>query len=175
MTTTPYHPHPCELVAERCALGEPLAELAEHAADCATCQALQATATSVAALHRDVDPGMGFASRMTVATQKRLTERRRNRIAGGLAGTVVAGTLGVFVMTRGPGALPDRPAPVVHAPDDTSSQPAGGNDDADADTEALNTLVRFSDVDTNAKLSARWSRITRPLAPYRALVKGPHR
>ena len=173
--TTQYAP-PCELVAERFALGEPLAELADHAASCATCQALQTTAASVAAVHRDVDPGMGFASRMTVATNRRLAARRRHRVAGGLAATVVAGTLGVFVMTRGPGALPDRPSPVVTAP---VAEPAGGADDTDvsdeANTKALETLVRFSDVDTNSKLSARWGRITRPLAPYRALVKGPHR
>ncbi|MCX5742591.1 MAG: hypothetical protein NT062_08855 [Proteobacteria bacterium] len=161
--------HPtCDVVAERCALGEPLAEHADHAATCPTCTRLTATASALAGTRHVVDPGVGFAARMMVATQQRIAERRRLRVVGGLAGMVVVGALGVFVMTRGPGALPDRPAPVAAPAPDPDRDPA----DPRPIDPALRALVRFSDTHTNTHLSARWGHVERSLVPYRALVKG---
>lgn len=158
----------CDLVAERFALGEPLAELTEHAESCPACKAMRATATAVADTTKsEIDPGMGFSARMTVATQKRIAERKRNRIVGGVAGGIVAAAAGVFIVTRGPGDLPDRPQPAVATPEHQDKLT-----DPTSETDAIRALARFRDVDTNEHLSARWGRIERPLAPYRALVKG---
>jgi hypothetical protein len=154
----------CDDVAERVALGESLAELAEHAATCTTCQPLVAMATRLAAARHDVDPGLGFSARMTVGAQHRIAVRRRRRLAVGFAATVAASSLGVFVVTRAPqaehsqlGVAPPQPA---HEP---AEQPLGDDD--------LAALVQLADVDQARHLSARWGHIERPLAPYRTLIR----
>jgi len=148
----------CDYVAERVALGEPLEELAPHVAECARCQGL-------------VDPGLGFAARMTIGARHKITVRRRQRLAASLAGTTAIAAVGVFVLTRTPDPEPARPAAIIDVPSfekkDTDVQPAA----ALAESEAI-TLVRLADTHRSRRLSAHWARIQRPLAPYKKLVKG---
>ena len=63
---------PCDLVSERIALGEPLAELDEHVSSCTRCQRLVAMPAQLGATRHSVDPGLGFSARMTVGAQHRL-------------------------------------------------------------------------------------------------------
>jgi hypothetical protein len=69
---------PCDVVAERLALDEPLAELTQHADDCPRCQGLLAAQRSLRGSRRaDATPAQGFAARMTVQANQRLVVRRR--------------------------------------------------------------------------------------------------
>ncbi|HEY5934806.1 MAG TPA: hypothetical protein VIU61_09230 [Kofleriaceae bacterium] len=160
----------CDYVAERVALGEPLEELAPHVAECAACQTLVAMPEKLGATRRPVDPGLGFAARMTIGAQHKITVRRRQRLAASLAGTTAIAAVGVFVLTRTP-EPETRPAMVIDVPSiekkDTDVQPAG----ALVESEAI-TLVRLADTQRSRRLSAHWARIQRPLAPYKKLVKG---
>lgn len=160
----------CDYVAERVALGEPLEELAPHVAECERCQTLVAMPEKLGATRRQVDPGLGFAARMTIGAQHKITVRRRQRLAASLAGTTAIAAVGVFVLTRTPEPEPARPAAVIDVPSTESNdptQPAA----ALAESEAI-TLVRLADTSRSRRLSAHWARIQRPLAPYRKLVKG---
>jgi hypothetical protein len=159
----------CDQVAERVALGESLGALSEHAASCASCRGLVATSSQLGAVHHAVDPGLGFTARMTVGAQHRIAVRRRRKLAVGLAATVAGGMFGVFLVTRAPQelavpppsiALP-KPRPDLKPPEETPV-PA---EDAD-----LAALVQLADVDRNRRLSARWSHIKKPLAPYKQLL-----
>jgi len=157
----------CDSVAERIALGEPLAELAEHAASCARCQRIIDLPGKLGATRHDVDPGLGFAARMTVGAQSRIVARRRRRVATGLAASVAAGALAVFVFTR---TTDHRPEPVLTATDTTNPTPepvVAPTSDAD-----LAALINLSDVDRSSRLSADWSEINKPLRPYRKLLQG---
>ena len=162
----------CDQVAERVALGEPLAELGEHVEGCASCKNLIATSSKLGATRHAVDPGLGFTARMTVGAQHRIAARRRQRLAVGLAATVVSGAFGVFLVTR-PAEPPAKqaleiptklPSPTLESKDD--EQPVVSSDDDD-----LALLVQLADVERNSQLSAKWHHITRPLAPYKRLVK----
>ena len=161
----------CNLVAERVALGEPLDELADHAASCARCRRVVALPAELGATHRDADPGIGFAARVTAGAQQRIAVRRRRRVAVGLAAAVAAGALGVFVVTREPApqvaVTPARePAPATEPkPHDPGHEPGNLDDDVAA-------LVHLANIDHARHLSADWKSIAKPLAPYRALVKG---
>jgi hypothetical protein len=154
----------CDAVAERTALGESLGELAEHVAGCARCQRVVAMPGQLGATHHEIDPGLGFSARMTVGAQQRIAVRRRRRLAAGLAASVAAGALGVVVMTR----APDAPAPVVSVqlPEVKQDPPAVPLDESD-----LQVLVGLSDTGRTTRMSARWNRIEKPLAPYRKLMK----
>ncbi len=158
----------CDSVAERLALGEPLAELGEHASACERCQRLVAMTGQLVATRHAVDPGLGFSARMTVGAQHRLVVRRRRRIAAGLAATVAAGMLGVFVVTREPSVqpVPEQPAAAL----DTNKQPKP--DDTTLDEADAKALIELSDTKRSRRLSAHWARIQRPLAPYKKLVEG---
>jgi len=160
----------CDQVAERVALGEPFGELAEHAEGCESCRNLVAMSNKLVAAHHAVDPGLGFTARMTVGAQHRLAARRRQRLAVGLAATVVSGAFGVFVVTH----TPERAKPALELPTridpprpDTPSEETPPTDE-DAD---LAMLVDFSDVERSGRVSANWKHITRPLAPYKRMVK----
>jgi hypothetical protein len=163
----------CDQVAERVALGESLGELAEHVESCTGCRGLVAMSNQLGAVHHAVDPGLGFTARMTVGAQQLIAVRRRRKLAAGLAATVVSGALGVFVVTRSA----DEPTPMVafHPPTlpqlkaNPPSEPPPAIADEDADLAAL---VELADVDRTSRLSARWSDIKKPLAPYRKLLKG---
>ncbi|HET7506275.1 MAG TPA: hypothetical protein VFK02_34890 [Kofleriaceae bacterium] len=158
----------CDQVAERVALGESLGELAEHVESCTSCRGLVAMSSKLGAVHHAVDPGLGFTARMTVGAQHRLVVRRRRRVALGLAATVATGAFGVFVVTRGDPAppvalrMPQQPQPPPEQPEQPVS---AGEDD-------LAALVQLADVDRARRVSARWSDIKKPLAPYKALLKG---
>jgi hypothetical protein len=159
----------CDSVTERIALGEPLDELGEHIASCSRCQRTVEVPGKLAATHRDVDPGLGFAARMTVGAQHRLVVRRRRRVAAAMGGTVAAGVMGIVLFTRTSSEVPSTAGgsevhPSLEAPDDLAIEPA-----VDPDVKAL---VRLADTRRSSRLSADWGRITKPLAAYRKLVKG---
>jgi hypothetical protein len=151
----------CDLVAERIALGESLGELAEHAATCDRCNATGALTARLAGVHREVDPGMGFAARMTAGAQHRIVVRRRRRLAGVVAASTLAASLGVFVMTR-------HDDPVV-APPATAT---GQDPPADPSEIAADTAMLLRDPDRTAKRSADWGRIEKPIRPYKHVLKG---
>jgi hypothetical protein len=168
----------CDQVAERIALGEPLGDVGEHAATCERCKRLVALPVELGATHRDVDPGLGFSARMTAGAQHRIVVRRRRRIAAGLATAVAATTLGVFVVTRPPQrdsvvtAPPPSPTlPAVQTSEDDPWDPNNPPEDV-ADDEDVRALVQLANTERSAKHSANWGRITRPLAPYRSLLRG---
>jgi hypothetical protein len=159
----------CDQVAERVALGEPIGELSEHVEGCTGCENLIATSSKLGATRHAVDPGLGFTARMTVGAQHRIAARRRQRLAVGLAATVVSGAFGVFLVTRPP--EPPKPAVIdpkltATLPEDPAREPSEATDDED-----LALLVQLADVERNSQLSAKWLDITRPLAPYKRLVK----
>ncbi len=156
----------CDSVTERIALGESLAELSEHVKTCAHCQVLVEMPRKLGASRHPVDPGLGFAARMTVGAQHRIAVRRNQRIAGGLAATVAAGVIGVFAMTHTSGTAQPTQATSTHPKSDRDDKPVV------ADEADLKSLVRLSDTHRSSRLSAPWVRITRPLAPYKKLVKG---
>ena len=168
---------PCDTVAERIALGEPLDELAEHAAGCARCRGLVALPAELATLHRDADPGLGFTSRMTAGAQQRLAARRRRRIAAGMCGMVAAAALAVLVVTRtpaaGPGAQPAPAQPMPAALDTTShhAKPDPWKDPAPAVDPDVRSLLHLAHA-ARVRHHARWSHLEAPLAPYRALLQG---
>lgn len=163
----------CDQVTERTALGEPLAELSEHAATCPRCQRLVSMPSQLGAAHHAVDPGLGFSARMTVGAQHLLTVRRRRRLAAGLAATVASGAFGVFLVTRSP---EDRPMAKALATDLRGSGDRANEADRDpptaVDDDDLAAIVSLADVDQSMRLSARWTEIKKPLAPYRKLLKG---
>jgi len=156
----------CESVAERIALGETLGELAEHAASCERCQRIIDLPAKLGATRHEVDPGLGFAARMTVGAQSRIAARRRNRVAAGLAASVAAGAFVVFALTR----TADRtPEPVVGTDTTNPTPDPVVEPTSDADLAAL---INLSDVDRSSRLSANWSNIKKPLRPYRKLLQG---
>ena len=155
----------CDTVAERIALGEPLAELDEHVSSCARCQRIVAMPGQLGATRHSVDPGLGFSARMTVGAQHRLVVRRRRRIAAGLAATVAAGMFGVFAITRQPEV------------EQVAQQPAVAENLPVVETTTLDDgevafLVNVADTKRSSRHSAHWARIQRPLAPYKQLIEG---
>ena len=177
----------CDAVAERVALGESLGELADHGATCERCRRVIALPAQLGAVHRDVDPGLGFTARMTAGAQHRLVVRRRRRIAAGLATSVAAGVVGVVVMMRAPEAPVSRVATetqLAPTPTPTASDPELRQDLAEElsedpwaparplDDAELQLLVDLADVDRSLRVSARWRRIEKPVSPYRLLING---
>jgi hypothetical protein len=164
----------CDQIAERVALGEPFSELAEHVESCASCKDLIAMSSKLGATRHAVDPGLGFSARMTVGAQHRIAARRRQRLAVGLAATVVSGAFGVFVVTRTPSSSTpparEQALELPRTPDpwDDANKPEPAEVDEDSD---LAMLVDYSDVERSARASADWKHITRPLAAYKRLVK----
>jgi hypothetical protein len=164
---------PCEIVAERVAVGDPLGEVADHAASCARCRALTALPVELGASRRDIEPGAGFSARVTAGAQRRLGQRQRRRVA--LASTAIAFTAAasVALVVRGPSAPQDEPmdesSTTAPAARPLPAQPIAVNQDDDA-----RALLRFAHYEHASRASARWSHITKPLAPYRQLVAGVH-
>lgn len=161
----------CDLVAQCVAFGEPLGALAEHVATCERCQRMVAMPGLLARTRQEVDPGMGFSARMTVGAQHRVMVRHRRRVATALAGTVVAAGLAVYVLTRSPSEQVASQAPVPIENKQAGNmqkhdEPTAGDFDPD-----VATLVHYANTDRNRRLSAKWSRIEKPLAPYRKLVE----
>lgn len=154
----------CETVAERVALGEPLAELDEHVSSCERCQRLVAVTAQLGATKHAVDPGLGFSARMTVGAQHRIAVRRRRRIAVGLAATVAAGMVGLFAFTRDAAqeTQPVQPAVAENLPIE---------EHVEIEADDLAALVDLADTKRSSRLSAHWARIYKPLEPYRQLVE----
>ena len=162
----------CDVVAERMALGEPLAELSEHVSSCESCQGLVAMSNKLGATHHAVDPGLGFSARMTVGAQHLLGVRRRRRFAAGLAATVATGMFGVFVVAHTPERAAQEPPPNMEPPrvqHEPSKDPPDSTDEPDADLAAL---AGFADTERSMHLSAHWGHIKKPLSPYKKLLKG---
>lgn len=162
----------CDQVAERTALGEPLAELAEHVEACASCRGLVAVSNKLGATRHAVDPGLGFSARMTVGAQHRISARRRRRVAAGLAATVVAGGFGVLFVAHNPEPLPSQPtiARPLHEPERIVDE-APAAEELPAEDDDIAALMKLADVDHNTQISANWSDIEEPLAPYRKLLE----
>ena len=168
---------PCEQVVERIALGEPLGDLAEHAASCASCRRLAALPMELGVTRRDADPGLGFSARMTAGAQQRIGVRHRRRIAGSLAAAALVTVLGVVAMTRESPvpvaqAPSHQPTPATETPHKDPKDPWKDPSHQNAPDEDVKALLRMANVESSSHFSARWKRIERPLAPYRALVKG---
>ena len=169
----------CDVVAERVALGEPLGDAADHAERCPKCRRLVALPTELGATHREADPGLGFAARMTAGAQHRVVVRRRRRIAAGMAAVVAAAAMGVFFITRTPDAPqlaknPDemtQPQPAV-APHDKNEKDPWDTDKASDVDEDVRALVQLADTDGASRTTAHWKKIEKPLDPYRALLQG---
>lgn len=164
----------CDQVTERVALGDALGELTEHAATCPRCQRLARVSEALGAMHREADPGLGFSARMTVGAQHRIAVRRRRRLAVGLATTVATGALGVFLVARSPTLehpvaieRPKDPDPALRTAPTENDHPPTTAEDAD-----LAALVQLADVERSSRLSAKWTQIKKPLAPYKKLIKG---
>ena len=158
---------PCDEVTERIALGDPLGELADHVATCEQCKRLTALPAELAAVPREVDPGVGFTARMTLGAQQTLAARKRRRIVGGIAVATAVAAGAVFVVTPTPGA-----EQVASQPPATQDKDKQNPDEPPPTDDDLKALVKLARVDRASHRSARWSNITKPLAPYRALVKG---
>ena len=162
----------CDQVTERIALGDPLGELAEHAATCTSCQPFVAMSDKLAATRHAVDPGLGFSARMTIGAQHRIAVRRRRRFATALAASVATGALGVFLVTHTPAERPFvTVSPVgqdqrVHRDDNAPAPDVASGGEAD-----LAALAVGADADVAPRLSARWSRVKKPLAAYQKLLK----
>jgi len=165
----------CDQVTERVALGDSLGELAEHAAACPSCQRLVLVSRQLGQLgrlgtmHHEVDPGLGFSARMTIGAQHRIAVRRRRKFAAGLAATVATGAFGVFLVTRTPGVPP---APTPEPTSSMSPKPPEPDPSPAASDADLAALVQLADVDRSSRISAKWARIKKPLAPYKKLLKG---
>src|SRR5258706_2254817 len=153
---------PCDTVLERVALGEPLGDVAEHAASCESCRRVVALPVELGQVRRDADPGLGFTARMTAGTQQRVATRKRRRLATGLAFAVAASAAGVVVMTHHsePSVATSKPATQTNPsnPVPTADEPASDED--------LQTLLDYADTERSAHLTANWGRIEKPLAPY---------
>ncbi len=173
----------CDRVAERVALGEPLGDLAAHVETCDPCRLLAALPTQLGSTHAAVDPGLGFAARMTAGAQHRIVVRKRRRIASGAAAAVAASVLGVVAFARITSPADVAIAPTVTAPTDpaeptkagTSTDPWRTNPDephAAAVDPDVRALVHLADIDRDLRGTAHWGRIAKPLRPYRSLVQG---
>jgi hypothetical protein len=164
----------CDEVAARVALGEPLGDAAEHAADCPSCRALAALPRQLGELHDGAEPAPGFSARITAGASRRVAVRRHRRFALGAAALAATAALAIVVVTR-PGeppvataqapapnhALP--PAPAVQAPHPVETHAI------DPDVKAL---VQLAETRRALRASANWASIERPLAPYRDLLEG---
>jgi hypothetical protein len=156
----------CDIVAERVALGEPLADAAEHAESCPRCRRLSALPRELGAAHSEADPGIGFAARVTAGAQKRIVVRRRRRIVATIATGIAATTLGVLFLTR------TTPVPQTTQPTTATQQPTPSPTEPTKIDPDVAYLVHLARTDRASHASARWHRIEKPLAPYKHLIKG---
>jgi hypothetical protein len=162
----------CDQVAERTALGEPLAELAEHVEACASCRSLVEVSSKLGATRHAVDPGLGFSARMTVGAQHRISARRRRRVTVGLAATVVAGGLSVLFVARTPEPVVRQPTialPIPAREPIVDEEPAV--EELPAEDDDIAALMKLADVERNTQISANWGDIEKPLAPYKKLLE----
>jgi hypothetical protein len=187
---------PCDVVAERLALGEPMAELAQHADDCPRCQGLLSVQRALTTSSRgDATPAHGFASRMTVAANQRLVVRHRRRVAGYAMLSAAVAAMVTFVIVREPdrasppiaATTPERPDPAnpedpADVPDPwRDPNPAETPDEAPGPDEPVEELLEHDDdayalyilaETAGARLSADWERIEdQPMRAYERLLE----
>ncbi len=189
---------PCDVVAERLALGEPLAELTQHADDCPRCQGLLSVQRALTTTSRgDATPAHGFSSRMTVAANQRLVVRHRRRVAGYAMLSAGVAAMVTFVIVREPdSASPpiaattperaERPEPAN--PEDRADVPDPWNDPNPAETpdevpspEPVEELLEHDEdayalyilaETAGARLSADWESIEdKPMRAYQRLLE----
>lgn len=151
----------CETVAERIALGEPLGDVATHATTCVRCKLVVGMPEKLGATRHEVDPGLGFAARMTIGARQQIQTRRRRRVAAVMGTSVAAALVAVLFITRSSDPRPPQPA--------TKDQPT---QEPVAVQAELAALVDLADVERSAHLSANWRHIQKPLSPYRKLLQG---
>ena len=175
--------YPCDLVAERLAVGEPLGDDGEaHVAACPACARLVRLPAMVAASAREPEPGAGFSSRMQLGARAQLTARRRTRVVSLTLATAAAVLVGGVVMTRHRGddqpstmATYTQPTP-ISMPGEHRAEPVRHDADHRAshtdlsDHELAAGLVRISDVDGALIPHRAWRRAEAPLAPYQQLL-----
>lgn len=113
---------PCDQVAERIALDEPLAELTQHADDCPRCQGLLAAQRMISSHRRDDTPAHGFAARMTVAANQRLVVRHRRRVAGYAGLSAAAAALVTFFLVREPAKQAPPPVAATQLKSDSPAE-----------------------------------------------------
>ncbi len=175
--------YPCDLVAERLAIGEPLGDDGEaHVAACPACARHVRLPAMVAASAREPEPGPGFSSRMQLGARAQLTSRRRARVASLTLATAAAVLVGGVYMTRHHGddqpstmATYSPPMP-ISLPGEHRAEPVRHDPDhrpphADlSDRELAAGLVRISDIDDALIPHRAWRRAEAPLAPYQQLL-----
>lgn len=186
---------PCDQVAERLALDEPLAELTQHADDCPRCQGLLAAQLMISNHRRDETPAHGFAARMTVAANQRLVVRHRRRVVGYAGLSAAAAAMVTFFLVREPAKQTPPPVaasqlkneqpaerPTEDAPDDPwQSDDAAAEDPSEVledDSDALNGPSADEDVQALYRtymlhvmpVQAKWKKIEAPLRPYQRLL-----
>ena len=157
--------NPCDVVAERVALGDELGDMAEHAATCPRCRRIAALPAELGAMKSEVDPGLGFSARVTAGAQQRIVVRHRRRIAAAAVSAAAAASLLTFALTRDPANNNDVAQPAADLGSQSPDEAADETDDAKA-------LVQLADTDRSRRFSANWSEIQKPLKPYRTLVQG---
>ncbi|HEY3803390.1 MAG TPA: hypothetical protein VGL61_12315 [Kofleriaceae bacterium] len=167
----------CELVAERIALGEPLAELDAHARSCERCKRVLELPAKLGATGHAADPGIGFSSRVTAGAQHRIVVRRRRRIATLSALSVAAAAVMTLVVMHksgtpaGPTAAAtdksEKTKPAVAPREHDPWQPRQVEVDPD-----VRALVHLADKGRDFHVSADWGRIEKPLRPYKAVLEG---
>lgn len=184
---------PCDVVAERLALGEPMAELAQHVDDCPRCQGLLSVQRALTTSSRgDATPAHGFASRMTVAANQRLVVRHRRRVAGYAMLSAAAAAMVTFFVVREPDrtsspiAATDVERPDPETPKDPWSDPTPANptetpDEVPGPDEPVEELLEHDDdayalhilsETAGARISADWESIEdKPMRAYERLLE----
>lgn len=189
---------PCDQVAERIALDEPLAELTQHADDCPRCQGLLAAQLMISNHRRDETPAHGFAARMTVAANQRLVVRHRRRVVGYAGLSAAAAALVTFFLVREPAKQAQPPvaasqlksdSPVEQQDEETPKDPWQSDDRADEDpSEVPDEMTDEDDAALDSEpdedvqalyrmyklhampVHAKWKKIEAPLRPYQRLL-----
>ena len=177
--------YPCDLVAERLAVGEPLgADGDAHVAACPACARLVRLPGMVAATAREPEPGPGFSARMQLGARGELAARHRTRVAALTLATAAAVLLvGVFVTRRHrddqPATMARYSAPQpISTPGEHRAEPVRDRVPTTATTASTTVpddqlaahLVRISDIDGALAPSPAWRRAEAPLAPYQQLL-----
>jgi hypothetical protein len=163
---------PCDLVTERLALGEPLAEEEAHVATCPACSRLVALPRLVAASAHAAEPNPGFAIRTTAGARTKLAVRRRNRIITNSLAAIAAVVLGVWLVRS--------PSPVKKDIADTGARtlptplsPVHSDEKLVinlTDEQVGRELVRISDFERAMKPTKHWRDAATPLSNYRMVV-----
>jgi hypothetical protein len=179
---------PCDRVAERLAVGEPLAELSAHVETCPACARLTAlpgllAGASAVTASPALEPGAGFAARVTTGARGRLATRRRNRVLGSGAAVMAAAAMAALVMTRSPGTgssqlgamrMPPPLEPIL-ASDPATDRSRPGDDvtpitDTSGDARLVRDLSDLSSLDRTLRPHRAWRVVERRFASTQRLL-----